>query len=47
MKSTKDKTEQTTRNARQHPLIQGVKYIAEVAFFGDGSATEEVFPDEL
>ena len=24
-----------------------MKYIAEVAFFGDGSATEEVFPDEL
>ena len=48
MKSSKDKNEEKkAKKERKHPLMQGVKYIAEVAFFGDGSATDEVFPEEL
>ena len=27
--------------------MRALKYVAEVAFFGDGSGTEDVFPEEI
>lgn len=32
---------------KEHPVRKALGFMAEVAFFGDGSQNEEVFPEEL